>query len=135
MGLAVDLPFPELANERVLVDRAAVERILLNLMDNACKYAAGGADARLEVRPLRRGRHLVLHFQDHGPGISRVERRRIFRPFHKSAARAAGGVPGVGLGLPLSRRLARSMGGNLRLADPGPRGGAAFELSLRRATS
>ncbi|HSS75953.1 MAG TPA: HAMP domain-containing sensor histidine kinase [Thermoanaerobaculia bacterium] len=135
MGLAVDLPFPELANEIVLVDRAAVERILLNLMDNACKYAAGGTDARLEVRPLRRGRHLVLHFQDRGPGISHVERRRIFRPFHKSAARAAGGVPGVGLGLPLSRRLARSMGGNLRLADPGPRGGAAFELSLRRATS
>jgi len=133
MGLAVDLPFPELADERVLVDRNAVERILLNLMDNACKYAAGGADAKLEVRALRRGRHLVLRFQDHGPGISQGERRWIFRPFHKSAARAAGGIPGVGLGLPLSRRLARSMGGDLRLADPGPRGGAAFELSLRRA--
>jgi signal transduction histidine kinase len=131
MGLAVDLPFPELADERVLVDRNAVERILLNLMDNACKYAAGGADASLEVRALRRGRHLVLRFQDHGPGITRAERRRLFRPFHKSAARAAGGVPGVGLGLPLSRRLARSMGGDLRLAEAGPRGGAAFELSLR----
>ena len=135
MALAVDLPFPELADERVLVDRNAVERILLNLMDNACKYAAGSADAQLEVRALRRGRHLVLRFQDHGPGISSDERHRLFRPFHKSAARAAGGVPGVGLGLPLSRRLARSMGGDLRLADPGPRGGAAFELSLRRAGS
>jgi signal transduction histidine kinase len=133
MGLAVDLPFPELADERVLVDRNAVERILLNLMDNACKYAAGGTDAKLEVRALRRGKHLVLRFQDQGPGIIGAERRRLFRPFHKSAARAAGGVPGVGLGLPLSRRLARSMGGDLRLADPGPRGGAAFELSLRRA--
>ncbi|HEV7505148.1 MAG TPA: ATP-binding protein [Thermoanaerobaculia bacterium] len=133
LGLAVDLPFPELADERVLVDRNAVERILLNLMDNACKYAAGGTDASLEVRALRRGRHLVLRFQDHGPGITQTERRRLFRPFHKSAARAAGGVPGVGLGLPLSRRLARSMGGDLRLAEPGPRGGAAFELSLRRS--
>jgi signal transduction histidine kinase len=133
MALAVDLPFPELAEERVLVDRNAVERILLNLMDNACKYATGGTDARLEVRALRRGRHLVLRFQDNGPGIASGERRRLFRPFHKSAARAAGGVPGVGLGLPLSRRLARSMGGDLRLVDSGPRGGAAFELSLRRA--
>ncbi|MEA2604035.1 MAG: hypothetical protein QOF89_5027 [Acidobacteriota bacterium] len=133
MELAVQLPFPELADERVLVDRAAAERILLNLMDNACKYAAGGADARLEVQALRRGRHLVLRFQDRGPGISRSERRRLFRPFHKSAARAAGSVPGVGLGLPLSRRLARSMGGDLRLAASGPRGGAAFELWLRRA--
>jgi signal transduction histidine kinase len=133
MELAVQLPFPALADERVLVDRAAAERILLNLMDNACKYAAGGADARLEVQALRRGRHLVLRFQDRGPGISRTERRRLFRPFHKSAARAAGGAPGVGLGLPLSRRLARSMGGDLRLADSGPRGGAAFELWLRRA--
>jgi signal transduction histidine kinase len=133
MALAVDLPFPELADESVLVDRNAVERILLNLMDNACKYAAGGTDAKLEVRALRRGKHLVLRFQDKGPGISSAERRRLFRAFHKSAARAAGGVPGVGLGLPLSRRLARSMGGDLRLTDPGPRGGAAFELSLRRA--
>lgn len=132
MALVVDLPFPELADERVLVDRNAVERILLNLMDNACKYAAGGADAKLEVRALRRGRHLVLRFQDQGPGIDPRELRRLFRAFHKSAARAAGGVPGVGLGLPLSRRLARSMGGDLRLADSGPRGGAAFELSLRR---
>jgi signal transduction histidine kinase len=132
MALAVDLPFPELAEELVLVDRNAVERILLNLMDNACKYATGGTDAKLEVRALRRGRHLVLRFQDNGPGIASGERRRLFRPFHKSAARAAGGVPGVGLGLPLSRRLARSMGGDLRLADSGPRGGAAFELSLRR---
>ncbi len=131
MALAVDLPFPELADEPVLVDRNAVERILLNLMDNACKYAAGGTDAKLEVRALRRGKHLVLRFQDQGPGITSGERRRLFRPFHKSAARAAGGVPGVGLGLPLSRRLARSMGGDLRLAESGPRGGAAFELSLR----
>ncbi len=100
LELAVHLPFPELADERVLVDRAAAERILLNLMDNACKYAAGGTDPRLEVQALRRGRHLVLRFQDRGPGISRTERRRLFRPFHKSAARAAGGVPGVGLGLP-----------------------------------
>jgi signal transduction histidine kinase len=135
MGLVVDLPFPELADERVLVDRNAVERILLNLMDNACKYAAGGTDAKLEVRALRRGKHLVLRFQDQGPGISSAERRRLFHAFHKSAARAAGGVPGVGLGLPLSRRLARSMGGDLRLADPGPRGGAAFELSLRTVPS
>ena len=110
-----------------------VGQILTNLVDNACKYAAGGTDAKLEVRALRRGPLLVLRFQDHGPGISGDERRRLFRPFHKSAARAAGGVPGVGLGLPLSRRLARSMGGDLRLTDSGPRGGAAFELSLRRA--
>jgi signal transduction histidine kinase len=70
----------------------------------------------------------VLALRDHGPGIDAAERRRIFRPFHRSAARAAGSAPGVGLGLALARRLARQMGGDLRLVDSAD--GACFELSL-----
>ena len=53
----------------------------------------------------------------------------LFRPFCKSARDAANSAPGVGLGLSLSRRLARSMGGNLRL-DAIVRDGAAFVLEL-----
>jgi signal transduction histidine kinase len=133
MELAVSLPSAELAGEQVQVDRAAVERIALNLIDNACKYAASGDESRLDLHAVRRGRHCALLFQDHGPGIPRRERHRLFRPFHKSATRAAGHAPGVGLGLALSRRLARGMGGDLRLAHAGTQGGAVFELLLRRA--
>jgi signal transduction histidine kinase len=120
---------------RVLVDRAAVERILLNWIDNACKYAAEASDRRLEIETLARRSSVALLLRDHGPGIPRAERRRIFRPFHKPAQRAAASAAGVGLGLTLSRRLARSLGGDLRLVDAtdADAGGAVFELHLRAA--
>ncbi|HEY2737346.1 MAG TPA: HAMP domain-containing sensor histidine kinase, partial [Thermoanaerobaculia bacterium] len=120
----------------VTADAAALERILFNWVDNACKYAAEATDRRLEIRPLLRGNFVVLQLTDHGPGVAPEARRRIFRPFHKSAARAAVTAPGVGLGLALSRRLARSQGGDLRLREETKQGeGAVFELVLRRAAS
>jgi len=113
----------------VRVDLASAEQILLNLVDNACKYAPNPAQPTLHLAAALRGRRAVLRLHDHGPGIEPRERRRIFRTFHRSAARAAGSAPGVGLGLALSRRLARQMGGDLRLA--GSEEGASFELWLR----
>jgi signal transduction histidine kinase len=53
--------------------------------------------------------------RDHGPGLTRTERRRLFRPFSKSDREAAVQGPGVGLGLALSRRLMRAQGGDLVL--------------------
>jgi len=70
--------------------------------------------------------------RDHGPGVTPIDARRLFRPFHKSAAAAAASQPGVGLGLALSRRLARDMGGDLQL-DPQVGDGACFVLVLRIA--
>ncbi len=121
---------PELAAERVRADLASVEQILLNLVDNACKYAPNPARPALHLAAALRGRLAILSLRDHGPGIEPRERRRIFRPFHRPATQAAGSAPGVGLGLALSRRLARRMGGDLRLV--GSEDGASFELSLRR---
>jgi signal transduction histidine kinase len=109
-------------------DEVAVGQILFNLVDNACKYAAGG-EPEIELSVTRRGPDVVFAVRDHGPGIAADERRRIFEPFHKSDARAAGQAPGVGLGLALSRRLARAMGGDLVLAGDQP--GTSFELRLR----
>jgi signal transduction histidine kinase len=131
LDFQVEIP-PDL---KVRVDLASAEQILFNLVDNACKYAPNPAQPALQLTAAPRGRYVVLRLHDHGPGIEPRERRRIFRPFHRSAARAAGNAPGVGLGLALSRRLARGMGGDLRLA--GSEEGASFELwlstTLRRA--
>ncbi len=113
----------------VKADPAAVEQILFNLVDNACKYASPAPDRSLEITAGHSGLAAVVRVRDHGPGISRSAARRLFRPFSKSASDAANSAPGVGLGLALSRRLARSMGGDLRL-DPSVRDGACFELSL-----
>ena len=75
-----------------------------------------------------------LRVRDHGPGISpaQTESGRLFRPFSKSVQDAANTAPGLGLGLALSRRLARSIGAELR-HDTGVHDGAAFVLTLPRA--
>jgi len=114
---------------RVRVDPAAVEQILFNLVDNACKYAAGGEDRRLHIEAMPAAGCGLVCVRDHGPGIDPADRGRIFRPFSKSARDAANSAPGVGLGLALSRRLARALGGDLRLAAAGS-DGACFELRL-----
>lgn len=129
---------PRAAECPVAADPALVEQILLNLVDNACKYGAtNGAAIQVSVGvgpapdspedPLDPSVHIAV--RDAGPGIPPAEARRLFRAFHKSARDAAHSAPGVGLGLALSRRLARSLGGDLRLAADG-RPGACFVLML-----
>ncbi len=113
---------------RVRVDTAAVEHILFNLIDNAAKYASAGDPPKVGIQINAAGRNVEISVTDHGPGIPLSERRRIFRAFHKSAREAAESRPGVGLGLALSRRLAKSLGGGLDCVDS--KNGACFVLSL-----
>lgn len=117
---------------RVRVDVSAVEQILFNLVDNACKYAAAAATERvihLEAGGGGAGGGALFRVRDHGPGLSAEAAARLFQPFSKSAQAAAGSAPGVGLGLALARRLSRSMGGDLRW-DARIKDGACFALSL-----
>jgi len=107
----------------------AIERILVNLVDNACKYAAAASDRRLHLTITRQAGLMTFTVRDHGPGIAAELRRRLFTPFAKSAAEAASSAPGIGLGLALSQRLARQLGGDLRCEAPAD-GGAAFVLEL-----
>ncbi|HEU0108161.1 MAG TPA: HAMP domain-containing sensor histidine kinase, partial [Vicinamibacteria bacterium] len=113
----------------VRVDRGAIEQVLLNLVDNACKYAARSTPPRIDVRLETSAGRALVRVSDHGPGLSAADRRRLFQPFSKSDRDAANSAPGIGLGLALSRRLARAQGGDLTL-DASGRGGAVFVLSL-----
>jgi signal transduction histidine kinase len=129
-GLALSVSADESTPQAtVLCDASAVEQILFNLVDNACKYAVRSENKALELEARTSGGRVHLVVRDHGPGISAEQKRRLFQPFRKSADEAARSAPGVGLGLALSRRLARDMGGELRFAD-GTADGAAFLLSL-----
>lgn len=130
-GMSLVLELTEtLEGARVLVEPSGAEQVLFNLVDNACKYARGAEDTRIHVRAERRGSRLAIVVADHGPGISATDSRNLFEPFSKSSERAAESAPGVGLGLALSRRLARAMGAELRYeGQPGK--GAAFALLLR----
>lgn len=127
LELRIELPEPT-GSATVLADPSAVEQILFNLVDNAAKYAARATDRRLHLQAQPDGAQAVLRVRDYGPGIPPQDARKLFRPFSKSARDAAHSAPGVGLGLALSRRLAREMRGDLRLEATD--GGASFILTL-----
>jgi signal transduction histidine kinase len=128
MTLEVEADEP-LRSRHIATDPAAVEQILFNLVDNACKYARGAADRRIHCSVHARRRTVEFHVRDHGPGIAAKEAGNLFRPFSKSADDAANSAPGVGLGLALCRRLARQLGGRLQW-NAAPDGGAVFTLRL-----
>ena len=119
------------AEREIKVDTTAVEQIIFNLVDNACKYASGeGCGHVIELRGIKKGKGVAFQICDEGPGIKRSEHRKLFRAFHKSAQEAAHSKPGVGLGLALCRRLARALGGDLKIVEKEK--GACFELTLGR---
>jgi signal transduction histidine kinase len=130
MELAIETPV-DAAAISVKADASAVEQILFNLVDNAGKYASSASDKRIHLSAQANGSAAIIRLADHGPGFSRAESKKLFRPFSKSAREAANSAPGVGLGLALSRRLARQMKGDLKLEESN--GGASFLLTLPMA--
>ncbi|MDB6078095.1 MAG: sensor histidine kinase [Akkermansiaceae bacterium] len=129
MELRMNLQSPS-GDAPVKVDAAAVEHILFNLVDNAAKYASAGQPPEVTIRVVGKAASLGIYVEDNGPGISPAKRDRIFQPFHKSARDAAESRPGVGLGLALSRRLARGLGGDLHYEQRQGKMGAIFTLRL-----
>ena len=114
------------------VDVLAVEQILFNLVDNACKYAAPQCDPRtLHLDVTSEDERVFFYVLDHGPGLPEGQVKRLFKPFEKSATEAAHSAPGVGLGLALSRKLARELRGELELCPVDH--GTCFVLTLPRS--
>jgi len=107
------------ATLKVLANPNLVEQILLNLVDNACKYAKKSSDYRILLIVEEQGNHVAITVRDFGPGMPMSGRYAAttswLRPFHKTAQEAARTAPGVGLGLSLCRRLAKQMDGALEI--------------------
>ena len=111
---------------QVWAKREDVAQVLDNLIDNALRYSAPGAEVHVETS-LRDG-GACLAVADTGPGISPEDRPRVFERFYRGASgRRAGG--GTGLGLAIVDELMRRWGGEVRLVDaPGTRLEAVFPL-------
>ena len=119
---------PELAEGpgAALGDPARVRQILANLIGNAIKFTVRGrVEARLSLTPEGR---VLIEIADTGPGLSDAELAQAFEAFHR-VERTSAGVPGAGLGLSLSRQLARLMNGELT-ATSAPGVGSCFGLIL-----
>ena len=110
-------------------DVISLEQIFTNLADNAIKYATTAPHPTISITTMRGHNTLNIRFADNGPGIPARLQRGIFRPFSRSARDVEGRKPGVGLGLALSRDIARSIGGELTL-EKSDEHGSAFTLTL-----
>jgi signal transduction histidine kinase len=107
-------------------DRSAVKQVLLNLIDNAVKYARDGK--LVQVQLVRSIDRITLRVTDHGPGIANSLRARVFDPFVQGGRTLTDKSPGVGLGLSIAREMLRATGGDLVLISSPS--GAAFEMRL-----
>jgi signal transduction histidine kinase len=125
-GLALQLELPETPVTAHL-DPDAFAQVLVNLLDNAAKYAASGREVTVTLGKDA-GRPTVT-VADRGPGIPPAARRQLFTAFHRADDRLTGQQDGTGLGLAIARRLLRDQGGDLIYRDR-PGGGAAFVLTL-----
>ncbi len=108
-------------------DAHALERAVVNLLDNAFKYSPRGS--RVEVTLRTQGGSVRLTVQDEGPGISDPERRRIFDDFYRGEAGRRQGTGGSGLGLALVRRTAEAHGGRAWV-ESGRGTGSAFHFEI-----
>ena len=108
------------------IDATAVREIVFNLLSNAAKYSARAEPITVALDQIGDAARLVI--RDHGAGVSAEETEWIFEKFSQGDNASSG----VGLGLFISRGLARAHGGDITVITP-PSGGSEFTLTLPAA--
>ena len=111
----------------VLVDPIQVERVLVNLLDNAAKYSPAGRP--ITVSAGVEGGAVVIRVADEGAGVGKSERRRIFQRFQRGTAATASHAPGTGLGLAIAQELLAAQDGKIWVEQNVPRG-SVFAVRL-----
>jgi PAS domain S-box-containing protein len=115
----------------VMADETRLSQIILNLLSNAVKFTDHG---EVNVRYVLDGESVQLRVRDTGPGIDADKQHRIFEEFYQVESNLTRTAGGTGLGLPIARRLARLMGGDVRV-ESGVGGGSEFIVELPVAGS
>ena len=111
-------------------DRERVQQIILNLLSNAVKYTSTGGEVRM--RCTQDGYAVAVRVSDTGRGIAPTDLRRIFDPFVQLLGAPHAPSDGVGLGLAISRDLARGMGGDITVQSQ-VGAGSLFQVTLPSA--
>lgn len=119
------------ATNEVMIDRGALEQIIVNLLDNARKYAK---NARIRISSQQEKDRLVLTVRDWGPAFGKADTSRIFKPFstlEKSEGSGPAGEEGFGLGLAVCKQLVKANNGSITAEHAEP--GARFTITLETA--
>jgi two-component system sensor histidine kinase KdpD len=143
VGTALQRTSPVLAQHRVVVDLAPdlpmlnldvvlFEQVVVNLLDNAVKYAPPGSTVTVEGRDDKGG--VVLKVLDEGPGLEPGDERRVFEKFYR-ASKGDRQRAGTGLGLAICRGFMEALGGTILAANRPDRPGAVFTVAFPAAVT
>lgn len=115
--------------QRVLVEPLRLERVFLNLLDNALKFSDPDQTVTVTVAPAAGGRHVTVTVADQGVGIPVEKQERIFEEFYQAEESLVRRFGGMGLGLSVVRLIVQESGGTVALqSEPGK--GSTFTVTL-----
>ncbi|HLF26380.1 MAG TPA: ATP-binding protein [Anaerolineae bacterium] len=128
--LSIDL---EAGLPPVLIDVNMIERVVVNLLDNACKFVLPGQAVTVSAR-RGKGNEVEISVRDEGPGIAPEDRARLFHKFSRGASAISGQAPGTGLGLAFCKLAVEIHGGKIRVESELGKG-STFTFSLPTETT
>ncbi len=126
-GFSLNTDLTDLASQTF--DKDAITQIVVNLVDNAIKYAKDSQDKTICIRTFTRDQHTILEVEDHGPGIPHAQQRHIFDPFYRTENESTRQTQGTGLGLALVKRFTEAHQGTIEILNAQPTG-ALFRVTL-----
>lgn len=126
-GFSIERDLGELG--QTAFDGDAVTQIVVNLLDNAIKYARRAEDKTITVRTRREGQFVVIEVEDHGPGVPHRQCKKVFEQFYRCGPEATRETAGTGLGLALVKKFAQAHNGFVEVLAARPTG-AIFRVGL-----
>ena len=126
----ISLNFDEYEDEFIRVDINAIDRILINLLDNAIKYSPNKSSVRITIED--KNSHIEINVIDSGKGIDDSDKVRIFGRFYRTAQARASDKTGSGLGLAIVKNLVHSLDGDVGVRNSNS-GGCNFWFTVPKA--
>ena len=126
-GFSIETDFQPLS--QTAFDRDAVTQIVVNLLDNAVKYARQAVDKTITIRTKRQNNLILIEVEDHGPGIPHRQRKKVFEEFYRMGSESTREANGTGLGLALIKKFAEAHNGFVEILNAKP-AGAIFRVAL-----
>ena len=126
----ISLNFDEYDNEFIRVDINAIDRILINLLDNAIKYSPNKSSVSITIED--KNSHIEINVTDSGKGIDDSDKVRIFGRFFRTAQARASDKTGSGLGLAIVKNLVHSLDGDVGVRNSNS-GGSNFWFTVPKA--
>jgi len=130
-GFEIRTHFGELG--QTAFDPDAVTQIVVNLLDNAVKYARNAEDKIIIVRTRADREFTIIEVEDHGPGVPHRQHKKIFEEFYRIGAESTRETTGTGLGLALVKKFAQAHNGFVEIINARPKG-AIFRVALAAHT-